>query len=228
MLGVIMFLLGARLGLLPTASEEASARPVAINRIATSLPQVGLMVDVAGAQADEIRAAIATLDAVGLSGTWFVDATTQEADKDLVAALLAKGHEIGIKGTDDKPIDRLSQVEVKDRMERARQASVKAGVEPAPFVYPPLGRFSDTVLAVAIQQGYQSVRPAYDASTMRGKESTAAEKLAGSLKRGDLLLVRVGRGGLSPSQAYLTSLVHSLKSRGLALVRLSDMVKAVR
>jgi len=192
------------------------------------LPEVGLMVDVSGAQAEQIRAAMDVLDAVGLTGTWFVDATTQESHQDLVGALLAKGHEIGVKGTDDKPIDRLSQLEVKDRLERARQALAKAGVEPVPFVYPPLGRFSDTVLAVAIQQGYQAVKPAYDATTMRGKENAAAEKLAASLKQGDLLLIKVGRGGLSPAQSYLSCLVDSLKSRGLKLVRLSDLVKAVR
>jgi hypothetical protein len=228
-LALVLVLLGARVGIsLQGPKQEVVAKISPVSRVNTSQPSVGIMVDVAQARPEQVRAALTTLEALKVKGTWFLDATTVEAEPSVTKEIASKGHEIGLKGTDQKPLDRLSQVDVKDRLLRARQALAKVGVEPVPFVYPPLGRYSDTVVTAAFQEGCQAVKPAIDASTLRGKEDAAAEKMVGLLKPGDLVILRVGRTGLDPEQRYLESLVRSLEQHGLSPVPLSALVKGIK
>lgn len=228
-LTLVLILLGARVGLsLRSRNEEAAARIVPLSHVNTGLPVVGLMVDVSQARPEQIQTALLVLGSLQMKGTWFVDATTVESQPALMKDIASKGHELGLSGTDDKPIDRLSQAEVKDRVLRSRQALAKAGIEPVPFLFPPLGRFSDTVITVAFQEGCQAVKPVYDASVMRGKEDAAAAKIANAVKPGDILVAKVGKSGILPEQRYLAALVGSLKERGLALAPLSNLVKGVK
>lgn len=228
-LALVLTILGARVGLILRGdSAETAARISPLGRINTSQPNVGIMVDVAQARPEDVNSALAVLDTVHWRATWFLDATTVEAHPELVKDIVSRGHEVGLKGTDQKPLNRLSQVEVKDRIMRAREALAKVGVEPVPFLYPPLGRYSDTVVIVAFQEGCQAVKPGFDASAMRGKEDQASSKMAASLKPGDLILLRVGRTGLSPAERYLASLEKSLVSHGLSGSPLTSLVKGVK
>lgn len=229
-LSIVLILLGARVGLLFQGQdyEETSARIAPLSRVNTAKPIAGLIVDVSQAGPDQVRAALAALDALQIKGTWFVNATTVESQPALIKEIISKGHELGVKGTDDKPVDRLSQVEVKDRLTRSKQAFTNAGVVMAPFLYPPLGRFSDTVVTTAFQEGLQAVKPGFDATLMRGKEDAAAAKMGDAMKPGDILLVKVGRTGLLPEQRYLTALVSNLAQHGLGVATLSEVVKAIK
>ncbi len=228
-LALVLVLLGARVGAsLYGGKKETAAKISPVSRVNTAQPNVGIMVDVSQAGPEQMGAALATLESLQLKATWFVDTTTVEAQAALVKQIASKGHELGVKGTDQKPLDKLSQVDVKDRVLRSRQALAKAGIEPVPFLYPPLGRYSDTVVTVAFQEGYQAVKPGFDASTMRGKEDAAGAKLAGQVKPGDLILLRVGRKGLEPAQAYVSALQKSLKEHGIAAVPISTLVKGVK
>jgi len=228
-LAFVLILLGVRAGItLYGSEEEAMAKITPQSRVKTSLSSVGLMVDVSEAPAEEISAALAALSAIDAKATWFVDATTVESSQDVVKEIAAAGHELGIKGTDHKAIDKLSEAEVRDRLLRARQALSRLDLGPAPFLYPPLGRYSDTVMAVAFSEGIGAVKPAHDASRMKGKEAEAAAKLAGSLEAGDFVLIRVEKKGLKPAAAYLEALVQSLAEKGLSMEPLSVLVKGVK
>lgn len=232
-LSVVLILLGARMGLSfqgnsRAQGEQAAARITPLSRVNTAQPVVGLIVDVSQAGPDQVRAALAEMKSLEMKGTWFLDVTTVESQSALVKEIIDQGHELGVKGTDDKPVDRLAAVEVKDRVTRAKQAFKNAGVVAAPFIYPPLGRFSDTVVTVSFQEGLQPVKPGFDATSMRGKEDAAAAKMAGAMKPGDILLVKVGRTGLLPQLRYVTALVANLKGHGLGAATLSTLVKGVK
>lgn len=228
-IALVLILLGVRVGItLYGGEEEAMAKITPQSRVKTSLASVGLMVDVSGAPAEEISAALAALSAIQAKATWFVDATTIESCQEVVKEVAAAGHELGIKGTDQKAIDKLSEAEVRDRLLRARQALSQLSLNPSPFLYPPSGRYSDTVIAVAFSEGIEAVKPAHDASRMKGKEAEAAAKLAGSLEAGDFVLVRVEKKGLKPGAAYLAALQESLAEKGLSIAPLSALVKGVK
>ncbi|MEX0974118.1 MAG: polysaccharide deacetylase family protein [Bacillota bacterium] len=228
-LALVLVLLGTRVGLsLYGGEKETAAKISPLSRVNTTLPNVGLMVDVSQAGSEEISEALAALETLQVKATWFLDTTTVESATAAAKEIAAKGHELGVKGTDQKALDKLSAAEVRDRLLRSRQALIQAGIEPVPFLYPPLGRYSDTIVTVAFQEGYQAVKHGFDAGSMRGKEETAASKLAGSVKPGDFILVRVARKGLEPAQSYLTALHKSLTDRGLSAVPLSVLVKGVK
>lgn len=232
-LSLVLILLGARIGLSfqgqpEEQDQEAAARIVPLSRVNTAQPVAGLIVDVSQAGPEQVKAALAAFESLGMKGTWFIDATTAESQPAMVKEIVDKGHELGLKGTDEKPVDRLSQVDVKDRITRAKQAFANAGLTVAPFLYPPLGRFSDTVVTVSFQEGLQAVKSGFDATLMRGKEDAAATKIGDALKPGDFLLVRVGKTGLLPELRYLTALQANLKGHGLGVAPLSVVVKGVK
>lgn len=228
-LALVLILLGVRAGItLYGSEEEAMAKIAPQTRVKTSLAAVGLMVDVSSAPPEEIAAALEALSSVQAKATWFLDATTVESCQEVVKEISAGGHELGIKGTDQKAIDKLSEAEVRDRLIRARQALSQLDLIPAPFLYPPSGRFSDTVMAVAFSEGISAVKPAQDASRMKGKEAEAAAKLAGTLEAGDFVLIRVEKKGLKPGVAYLAALQENLAAKGLSMAPLSALVRAVK
>ncbi len=228
-LALVLILLGVRAGItIYGGEEEAMARITPLSRFATSLSNVGLMVDASSAGAQELVAALEALKTAGFRGTWFVDATTVESCKDVVEEIAAQGHEFGIKGTDQKALDKLTSLEIKDRLLRSRQALAQTGVTPVPFLYPPYARYSDELVAVAFQEGIECVKPAHDASRMRGKEADAASKFALSLRAGDLVLIRVGRKGVDPTVPYLAALKAALNGQGIVAVPLTELVKGVR
>ena len=228
-LALVFILLGARAGLTIYGHEEAAmAKITPLSRFNTSLSSIGLMVDASLAGAEELAAALAVLEEAQMKGTWFIDATTVESCQAAVKEIADKGHEFGIKGTDQKALDKLQALEIKDRLSRSRQAFSQMGIQPAPFLYPPSGRYSDELIAVAFQEGIEALKPAHDASRMRGKEADAASKLAGSLKSGDLVLLRVGRKGIEPAATYLAALQTALAERGITAVPITALVKGVR
>lgn len=228
-LALVLILLGVRGGIGIYGDEEAAmARITPLSRFNTSLASAGLMIDVSLAGAEEIAATLAVLESAGLKGTWFIDATTVESCQEAVKEIAAKGHELGIKGTDQKALDKLQALEIKDRLLRSRQALAQAGIAPVPFLYPPSGRYSDELVAVAFQEGIETVKPARDASRMRGKEAAAASKFAGSVKGGELVLLRVGRKGIEPAATYLEPLKAALVERGLSLVPIAVLVKGIK
>lgn len=228
-LALVLILLGVRAGLsLHEGEEEAMAKILPLSRVNTSLPSVGLIVDVSQADAERISAALTALQSTQVKATWFIDATTVESCQAAVKEIASGGHELGIKGTDQKPLDKLPALEVKDRLQRSRQALAQLDIEPVPFLYPPSGRYSDVMVSVAFQEGIEAVKQAFDATRMRGKEEDAAAKLAGSLKSGDFLLVRVGRKGMEPAASYVAALQASLNRRGLSFLPLSVLVKGVK
>lgn len=228
-LSLILIVLGVRAGLsLQDGSIETVAKIRPITRVETSLLEVGLVVDVTSGGPDEVMACLTALDELGARATWFLTATLAEAEETLVREITSRGHEVGIKGTDEKRIDNLPQAEMLDRIQRARQALMKVGAPTAPFFYPPGERFSDALVSLAFQEGYQSVKPGVDLTGMRGKEAEAARKMAERIFPGDILKIKVDKKGLVPAEKYLSPLMSALGGMNLTVVNLSQLFRGVR
>lgn len=228
-LSVILLALGVRAGLsVQGASLETAARLSPLSRVETSELEVGLVVDVTSASSEEVMACLQVLENLEVKATWFLTATFVEAAEGTVRELVSKGHEMGIKGTDEKRLDNLPQAEMLDRIKRSRQALMKTSVPTAPFFYAPGGRFSDALVSVAFQEGYQSIRPGVDLTGMKGKEADAARKMAGRISPGDILGIRVDKKGTLPAEKYLSALVGRLKEMNLSVVSLSRLFKGVK
>lgn len=228
-LSVILVVLGVRAGIsVQPGPVEVSAKILPITHVGTSLPEVGLVVDVTSGGPEQVNACLAALDSLGAKATWFVTATFAEAEEAVVKEIEAKGHELGVKGTGEKRIDNLPEVEIRDRLQRARQALLKAGIEAAPFLYPPGQRYSDKLVSLAFENGYQAVKPGIDLTRMKGKEDGASQKIAGDLAAGDILLMRVEKKGVVPAEKYLAALSGVIKEKNLTVVTLSGLFRGVQ
>ena len=228
-LSLFLIVLGVRAGLsVQSGTIETAAKIKPISRVDTSLLEVGLVVDVTSGGPEEVMACLAVLDELEVKATWFLTATLVEAGETPVKELTSRGHEVGVKGTDEKRIDNLPQAEMLDRIQRARQAFMKIAVPTAPFFYPPGERYSDALVAIAFQEGYQSIKAAVDLSGMKGKEADAARKIAERISPGDILKIRVDKKGIMPAEKSLASLIPQLKGMNLSVVSLSQLFKGVR
>lgn len=228
-LSVILLLLGVRAGLfLQEERVEVAAKISPVSRVATLLPEVGLVVDVTTGGPEQVKACLSALDSIAVKATWFVTATFAEAQADVVKEIASRGHELGVKGTDEKRIDNLPEAEIRDRLQRSRLALSKNGIEAAPFLLPPGRRYSDVLVSLAFKDGYQAVKPGVDLTRMKGKEVPAAQKIVESLSAGDILLLRVDKNGLVPAEKYLAAFATSLKGKNLSIVPLSQLFKGVK
>lgn len=228
-LSLVLVILGARVGL--GLSENWSAPVVRIaplSEFKTNGPYVGLAVDVGAAEPDGVEECLQLLHNLAVKATWFASTTFIEAHGENVKDIADQGHEFGVKGSDEKAMDRLPPSDIGDRLVRSRQALLKQGLEPVPFFLPPAGKLSDTLVSAAFQHGFHAIKPGVDARSMRGKEEGAAEKLTKMLKPGSVILIKIGKTGVEPQARYLTKLAETIRESGLTLVTLSALIKGGR
>jgi peptidoglycan/xylan/chitin deacetylase (PgdA/CDA1 family) len=227
-LSFILIVIGARLGIgMSHQQHETAARIKPITSVETNSPQIAAIVDVSSEASDQIQAALETLQECNISATWFVSATFAEANSFIIDQITGSGHELGIKGTDDKAMNKLDEIQVKDRILRSRQTLSNLNVEIAPFIYPPSAKFSDTLINTAFMEGFYPVKGNIDGSSLKGKPEKAAEKVGSNTKPGDILLLKITKKGLVPAKQYLVEYSGYLSRHGLSVVTLSSLVKSV-
>lgn len=225
---VILLTLGARIGILFLPSQmETQATINAITRIDTVEPHVGLVIEASDVKPSDVTSYISMLDSVDAKATWFFPTTVVESRVDIIKQIQEKGHEFGLKGTDEKPMDKLSQVEVAARLTRARQALEKVGINPLPFFYAPLGKISGVMVQTAFDQGFAVIKGSVDGKVIKGKPQEIDKKVQG-IRPGDIVVVHFSQKGPVPSVTVFETFAASLKSRGISLVSLSTLAKGVK
>ncbi len=224
----VLVILGVRLGISPDGGEqEAHARIIPIEKIRTQQPLFGVVVDVTTAGIEEVTACFTFLEGLGIKATWFMNATFIESQPEVIRQMAVAGHEFGVKGTDEKPMHKLSALEARDRISRSRQALSKSSLDAAPFMLPPGQKYSDVLTQAAFQEGFHAVKPGILATKMKGKEDEAGGKLAEQVGPGDIILLRLDKKGLSPKEAYVASLAAHLGEKGLQAASLSVLVRSI-
>jgi hypothetical protein len=228
-LSLVLLLLGVRWGLgLAGIKEERVAKVAPLSQFSTSRPEVGLIVDLVSPDPSQVTGLLEVLVGLDIRATWFPNATWVESNSDMIKELKNRGQEIGIKGTDDKGINRLNEDEVNERIVRNLNALDNLDIEISPFFYPPQGKYSDIVTDTVFQLGYQPIKPEKDITGMRGKEESSAQKVVGNLKAGDVLMIRVDSKGVRPNVKYIVSLAQALSNSNLKIVGLEELTRGVR
>jgi len=64
---------------------------------------------------------LGVLDEHGVKGTFFVQGMVAEAFPELVASLVADGHEVQAHGYSHRPLDRMTPAELRDELERSKK-----------------------------------------------------------------------------------------------------------
>jgi hypothetical protein len=228
-LSVVLVVVGVRIGAtFVERPRETAAKISPMTMVRTQEPLASLVIDVTTAGPDQALQCLGVLESISVQATWFATATFVEANPEAISQIAEKGHEFGIKGTDEKPMDKLSSQDVKDRIIRSRQALNKASQEPAPFLLPPGGRTSGVLSQSAFEEGVHEIKPGIDARSMRGKAEDAAKKLVQNIKPGDIVLMSIDKKGMRPAADHLKALVEGLAQQGISLVTLSSLVRSVK
>ncbi|NLC15669.1 MAG: polysaccharide deacetylase family protein [Firmicutes bacterium] len=218
--------LGARLGV-AVGEQAAGAKITPLAQVNTQESALGVMVEVFGADPDAVELCLSVLQENQMGATWFCSATFVESQPHLIRKITEAGHEFGLSGADDRPMDRLSYEEIEVNLSRARDALMNVS-EPLPFFYPPSGRFSPELINAAFEQGFYAVKGSVDLKTLRGNPQKAVRKLEDSLKPGAILIVRVTRKGMVPKPEYIAELARYVRDRGLSAVSLSSLIRGMR
>jgi len=223
-----LVVIAARAGMELSTSVRTTtgARVSPITRVATTRPEVGLMIDVIGAEPEAVEQLRQALSQAGVKATWFVSATWAEANSEVLSALAREGHEIGVKGTDDKRVDKIGMDELRLRLVRSREAVSKAQVSPAPFFYPPGGKLGEAGVVAALEEGFHTVFGSTDLRKLGGRPEDVSRKL--NLMPGDIARIEVSGKTVRPPVSFIGAIDSWAKLHGLTLVRISDLIKGVR
>jgi peptidoglycan/xylan/chitin deacetylase (PgdA/CDA1 family) len=167
----------------------------------------------------------------GHAGTFFVLGRQVRAHPELVAGLIAQGHEVASHGDDHRLLAFASPAAVRAQLRGAEDAVRAAtGAPPAPLFRAPHGVRSPWLARTLRGAGYRLV--AWDGSVFDTAEPGADEivaRVAGLLEPGRVVLLHDGDGsGLGASRAQtvaaLPAILDEAERRGLRSVRLSELL----
>lgn len=162
-----------------------------------------------------------TLRAHQMKATFFVTAAAAEATPELIAQIVAEGHEIGLGGLNQAPMARLSEQEMRRQLSDAiRAVAAAAGRQPAWF-RPPQGIGSDRLVQVAGDLGLKTTLWTNVGVTDHPGRTTAelAEGLAAAAYPGSVLMIHQDRPG---TVSALGPMLDQIASQGLASTTLSN------
>lgn len=222
----VLLILGAKLGVM-VKTPSVTAKITPLENVETQEPSIGVIVDLFEAQPETVELCLATLTENNIQATWFFSTTFAESQLDLINKILERGHEFGLSGTDDRAMDRLSYEEVDLSLNRAKSALMKIS-EPMPFFYPPSGRFSTDLIDAAFEQGFYSVKGSIHGKMFKGKPERAIERITNFLAPGNILVISVGKRGISPKIEYIGELIRFVRAHELSLVTLSSLVRGIQ
>lgn len=159
--------------------------------------------------------------------TFFLISNQVMGVEGIVSALARQGHEIGNHLVEDEPSILLSAHEFETRLREADQ--ILSAFAPLYWFRPGGGWYSQTMVAIAHQQGYQvalgSVFP-YDTHI----KSTwfATTSIVSNVRPGSIIVLHEGNGRGLRTAETLTKVLPALKRRGYRVVSLSELMRSSR
>lgn len=162
------------------------------------------------------------------TATWFVLVDRAEAHPELIARMLAEGHDVGLHGVDHRRLTRLSQQNLVPHIrEGVARLSALTG-RPVRFFRPPYGAQNLSSFWAVRREGMESVVWSADCDDWsQHPESIIAERAIGAASPGGLLLLHDALAGNPLDPAILPTLdrrrMVELVVEGLAFRRFRSM-----
>jgi len=98
------------------------------------------------------------LDRYGAKTTFFLVGFWAEKHPDLVAEIVARGHEIGNHSATHPHMNSLSEGQIKEELRRCSDLVASITGTPTTLFRPPYGEYNDLVIRVARAEGYEAVQ----------------------------------------------------------------------
>jgi peptidoglycan/xylan/chitin deacetylase (PgdA/CDA1 family) len=179
----------------------------------------------AGASGDPAKSILATLRNQGIHVTFFLTGKWAETYPSLVKRISDDGHEIANHTYSHPDLRKLSTDAVEEQLSKTdRIIQGITGEHTAPLFRPPFGGRDSRVLAAASEAGYRGVYWSLDSWDSFKKGITSREIADRVLERaqaGDIVLLHCGSAATAEA---LPEIIRTLKSRGLQIVTVSELI----
>ena len=213
-----------------TPAPAPSAVPASLlgtewERLPTDEPVVALTFD-AGANADAVAPILDTLDAEGVTGTFFLTGAWVERYPE-AAERIGASHPIGNHSYDHPELTELGDAAIRDQLTRTREAIRRvAGRDDRPWFRFPFGDRDERTIAAVNAAGYGSVRWTVDTLGWQGTSGgmsvdAVVARVLDTLTPGQIILMHVGshpEDGSTLDADALPRVIRELRERGYDFV----------
>lgn len=171
---------------------------------------------------DLLPGLLAALERHGMRATFFVTGRMARERSDLVRRIAVSGHEVGSSGMDQIDMTRVTERMAEAQLKQARGLIQAAAGAPPRFFRPPLGRFSEVLIAQAAAQGQITTLWSNPFATDSGDlaEPDLRDRVLRAVHPGAVLLLHQDR---ATTVSAIDSLLAEMRARGFTSVPLSGL-----
>ncbi|MUG70477.1 polysaccharide deacetylase family protein [Paenibacillus validus] len=184
---------------------------------------VGLMINVAWGD-EYITPMLNTLEKEGVRATFFLDGKWLSKNVETAKKIAERGHELGNHAYSHKNMSKLSREQNTAEITKTEQLLKEAGVTNKLFA-PPSGDFNQTTVEVAHELKLRTILWTLDTIDWKKPEpASIVRKVTTRVEPGSLILMHP----TSSSSEALAGMIHAIKSKGLRLGTVSEVISADR
>ncbi len=155
--------------------------------------------------------------------TFFPTGSWAEKNSELMAQLVAGGHEVGNHGALHAHVEYMAREDLQRLIESGEEriATAAGGVRPSKLFAPPYGEWTGDTVAYASEMGYLTIMWTVDTVDWRrpAPEVIWKRALAGAINGATVLLHPT-----EPTLAALPTLIDGLREKGFSLVTVSTCI----
>jgi len=186
-------------------------------------PMVSLMINVAWGN-EYLPSMLETLRKEGVHATFFLDGMWLNKNADTAKQILSEGHELSNHAYSHKDMRTISRSKTVEEITKTETLLKKLGVANTLFA-PPSGYYNEQTVQVAAGMKLQTVLWTLDTVDWKKPQpSWIIDRIAKNVEPGSLILMHPTA---SSSQA-LPSMIKSIKSKGLQLGTVSELLSSKR
>lgn len=167
---------------------------------------------------------LAVLKSKGVKVTFFVLGANAKKHPEILAQVVAEGHEVGTHAYSHKLLTKETASKVEEELDKAENA-IQA-VAPKPTLFrPPGGAYNDTVLTAANKRGYSTILWSVDPTDWRNPSvGYVVHTVLENVKPGRIVLLHDGQYPL-PTPEAIGSIIDGLRDRGYEIVTVSKLLE---
>ena len=172
--------------------------------------------------ADDIDKILKVLEENNTKITFFMVGDWIEKFPDAVKKIHEAGHEIGSHSNTHPHVNKLSYEKNIEEIELSNDKLEKIIGKRTNLYRAPYGEYNDTVIKAANDKGYYCIQWNLDTLDYTGiTGSQMWSRLANKIKGGDIIL---SHNGTEHTAEALDMLIKNIKSKGLQIVKISDLI----
>ncbi len=205
----------------PALMAAVATRELPVYNVDTQEKVLSISFDAAWGRANT-EEILNILDRYDVKTTFFLVGFWAEKHPDLVAELVARGHEIGNHSATHPHMAQLSEGQIREELRRCSDLVASITGTPTTLFRPPYGEYNDAVVRVSREEGYECVQWNVDSLDWKnlGKEDMV-RKCTKNVQPGDIVLFH------NDSKYILEALPDILEyytQAGYKIIKVSDLL----